>query len=127
MLPEPLAALEPLPVAEPLPDFVVVPLLVLPFVELVPVPVPLDPVVLCPVDELPSELPVPVCPPDVLLLLLSEQPQSPRPIVPNRIAAVSRSLLLPFYLHFGRISPRCAPAWEGNGSARSLLRRNGLQ
>jgi hypothetical protein len=75
---------------------------VLSSVELVPVPVvPLEPDVVVPVAE-PLPLVVPVCPPDgVLLLLLSEQPQAPSPIVPDKMAAVSRYrsfLILPPFL-----------------------------
>jgi hypothetical protein len=84
---------------------------VLSSVELVPLPVvPLDPDVVVPVAE-PLPLPVaeplplvvPVCPPDVvLLLLLSEHPQAPSPIVPDKMAAVSRYrsfLILPPLLY----------------------------
>ena len=94
--PEPLAAPEPLPVVDPLPDLVDVPLfLVLSSVEVVPVPaVPLDPDVVVPVVPVAEPLPLvvlPVCPPDVVLLLLvSEQPQVPSPMAPDKMAAVSR-------------------------------------
>lgn len=97
-LPEPLAAPEPLPLVDPLPDLVDVPLFfVLSSVELVPVPaVPLDPDVVVPVDDPLPLVVLPVCPPDVVLLLLvSEQPQAPSPIVPDKIAAVSKYRFFP--------------------------------
>jgi hypothetical protein len=53
-----------------------------------PLPLALDPDVVPVVEPLP--LVVPDWPDDVLLLLLSEQPQAPRPIVPVKIAAVSK-------------------------------------
>jgi hypothetical protein len=111
-LPEPLAP-EPLPLVDPLPDLLDVPLFfVLSSVELVPEPpVPLDPGAVVPVAEpLPLVVPVaeplplvvPVCPPDgVLLLLLSEQPQAPSPMVPDKMAAVSR------YRSFLILPPLC--------------------
>jgi hypothetical protein len=101
------------------PDLLDVPLFfVLSSVELVPVPVVLlDPEVVVPVAE-PLPLVVPVCPPDgvLLLLLLSEQPQAPRPMVPDKMAAVSRYrsflILPPFCIN----SHRCAPTlWTAMG------------
>src|SRR5688572_30648043 len=74
-------------------DFVDVQLFVLPLWHLYLYPWALDPVVLCPLD--------------VLLLLLSEQPQSP--CGPEQNRAVTKYLLLIILPPFLRFSRRCVP------------------
>jgi hypothetical protein len=140
-LPDPVPLPVPEPLPDPLPDLLEVPLFfVLSSVELEPAPELLDPDVVVPLAE-PLPLVVPVAEPlplvvpvwlpdDVLLLLLSEQPHAPRPMAPDKMAAVSRYrsfLILPplSALTYRALTPnRCAPALLCNGGASNVRRES---